>query len=82
MRQSPTRTICSIPLKQLDFDLGISTIQSGEAKIQFLDHLYRSEKISGYGAIAGFGVRLGIFEFLLRKSISEYNFEELSGNRR
>ena len=57
--------------------LGISTIQSGEAKIQFLDHLYRSEKISGYGAIAGFGVRLGIFEFLLRKSISEYNFEEL-----
>ena len=57
--------------------LGISTIQSGEAKIQFLDHLYRSEIISGYGAIAGFGVRLGIFEFLLRKSISEYKFEEL-----
>ena len=57
--------------------LGISTIQSGEAKIQFLDHLYRSEKISGYGAIAGIGVRLGIFEFLLRKSNSEYNFEEL-----
>ena len=54
--------------------LGISTVQSGEAKIQFLDHLYRSEKISGYGAIAGFGVRLGIFEFLLRKSSSEYNF--------
>ena len=57
--------------------IGISTIQSGEAKIQFLDHLYRSEKISGYGAIAGFGLPLGIFEFLLRKSISEYNFEEL-----
>ena len=57
--------------------IGISTIQSGEAKIQFLDHLYRSEKISGYGAIAGIGVRLGIFEFLLRKSISEYNIEEL-----
>ena len=57
--------------------LGISTIQSGKAKIQFLDHLYRSEKISGYGAIAGIGVRLSIFEFLMRKSISEYNFEEL-----
>jgi len=57
--------------------LGISAVQGGEAKIQFLDHLYRSEKISGYGAIAGFGVRWGIFEFLLRKSISEYNFEEL-----
>ena len=56
---------------------GISAIQSGESKIQFLDHLYQSEKISGYGAIAGFGVRLDIFEFLLRKSISEYNFEEL-----
>ena len=57
--------------------LGVSAVQGGEAKIQFLDHLYRSEKISGYGAIAGFGVRLGIFEFLLRKSISKYNFEIL-----
>ncbi len=57
--------------------LGVSLAYSGNAKVRFLNHIYQSEKILGSGYFVGVGLRISIFEVLLRKTSLETTFEEL-----
>ena len=54
----------------------MSLANHGQARIRFLDHLFISQKVSGYGFHGGIGVQWGILEFVIRRTNSKYTYSE------
>ena len=58
--------------------LGASLPYSGNAKVRFLEHTYQSDQVTGGGYFIGMGLRISIFEVLLRKTSLETTYKDLT----
>ena len=63
--------------RDFNFTLGVSLVNRGKAKVQFLEHQYQSKQVESQGFHLGTGMTWGIFEILIRRSSFDYQYSDL-----